>query len=128
MRDSRAGCGLDLGEGDTADLFAGADEFGVLEGLHAALVDYVIGGQVLLLIRRCLRIRRLRESRVRGRHDLLLCSGQAYEQRQEGDDLVSEHIISFCDDRAIAFLGQMVGQGLRARRTPRGAGNWASRA
>ena len=106
VRDSRAGRVLDLGEDVTADLLTGSDELGVLEGLHAALVDDVIGGQVLLLIRRCLRIRRLRERRVRGRHDLLLCSGQAYEQRQEGDDLVSEHIISFCDDRAIAFWGR----------------------
>ena len=48
MRDGRAGCGLNLGEDVVADLLTGADELGVREGLHAALVDDVIGGQVLL--------------------------------------------------------------------------------
>ena len=69
----------DLAEDLVADGGAGADELGVLEGLHAALVDDVIGGNVLLLIRRCLWKRRLGERGVGGRHNFLLRGGEADE-------------------------------------------------
>ena len=82
VRDGGIGGVEDLCEGDAADHCAGADELGVLEGLHAALVDDVVGGQVLLLIRRCLWIRGLGERGVGGRHNFLLRGGDADEQRQ----------------------------------------------